>query len=337
MEGRDANLYRYCDNTPTNATDPSGMSVLGKTLKGAIEKASEKAIKEAVEKEVRDNWYKFLTRLLKEYGLSEIKQAHHIIVQKLFGNGKLAEFFKEIGILKDEFKNIVPLFTKKAAQAAVDVGEEALHAGRHIKDYVKLVEDPLQVIRRAYEAGKYGEKGTDAAIKAAREAVEKVQEDIRKKLLDGTIRLQHYDTPGNRKAWKQGATAIMALALASGMSEAEAEEVAMSNIERMVAQESYYRQKNVIVRYGQAGYYTKDSNSKVARWTAFAADFFNPVDDVITVTDLLEDASKFAARTGIKVIYVVGNQVEKVLLNYFDSAWFGQKFTLATWQEGWVL
>jgi hypothetical protein len=116
----------------------------------------------------------------------------------------------------------------------------------------------------------------------------------------------------------------MAVAIASGMSEAQAEEVALANIERMVENESYYRQKNVIVRYGQAGYYTKDSNSKVARWTAFAVDFFNPVDDVITITDLLEDAPKFAARTGIKVIYVVGDKVEKVLLNYFDNAGSGK-------------
>ena len=332
FKGGDTNLERYVLNQATTATDPSGLSIAGKVLKEAVVKASEKGIKELVKKEIRDNWYKWVKMILKEQGLSELKQAHHIILQKLFETGRLADFFKEIGVLKDASKNIVVLATKKLAQSGAAVGDAALHAGRHIKDYRKLVEKPLEDIRLLYESGRLGEKGSAAAIDAAKEAVEKVQQDIRQKLLDGTIRLQRYDTPANRQKWLQEATtAIMALAVASGMTEAQAEEVATTNVERIVEQESYYRQKNIIVRYGQAGYYTKDSNSKVARWTAFAVDFFNPVDDVVVVTDLMEDAVEFARRVGIQSIEIVGDKTEKILLNYFDSCGSNRS---SLWQAG---
>ena len=114
-------------------------------------------------------------------------------------------------------------------------------------------------------------------------------------LKNGTIKLQRYDTAENRATWLRNAIgAIIGVALAAGMSQAEAEEVAMQNVERLVEQESYNRQKNAIARYGQAEYYTKDSNSSAARWAAFAIDFFNPIDDVVTISDLLQDAIEAA-------------------------------------------
>jgi hypothetical protein len=179
------------------------------------------------------------------------------------------------------------------------VGTAALTGGRHIKGYTKLVEEPLLAIKADYEAGKLGKE-------AAKTAVEKVQADIRKGLLDGTIKLQRYDNEWTRDALRNGVATIMALAIASGATEAEAEEIALQNVERLAEQDTYFRQKNVIVRYGTAGYYVKDSNSKLAGWAAFAVDFFNPVEDVIVVTDLAQDLGRF----GINKLHEFNDLVE---------------------------
>jgi hypothetical protein len=182
--------------------------------------------------------------------------------------------------LTKRFENRVRHRHRSARRAA------ALTGGRHIKGYTKLVEEPLLAIKADYEAGKLGKA-------AAKTAVEKVQADIRKGLLDGTIKLQRYDNEWTRDSLRNGVATIMALAIASGATEAQAEEIAMQNVEGLVEQDTYFRQKNVIVRYGTAGYYVKDSNSNVARWAAFAVDFFNPVEDVIVVTDLAQDLSQW--------------------------------------------
>jgi hypothetical protein len=96
-----------------------------------------------------------------------------------------------------------------------------------------------------------------------------------------------------RDLLRKGVTTILALGIASGMSEAEAQEVAFENVERIAEQDTYYRQKNVIIRFGTAGYYVKDSTSNVAHWAAFAVDFFNPVEDVMVVTDMAQDLGQF--------------------------------------------
>lgn len=235
----------------------------------------------------------------------------------------MKKFLKDINVLKDIPENLIVLATKKAAEAGFDIGEAALHAGRHIPEYRKAL-DELQEIRKLYDAGKYGAKETKAAKEAAKKAVEEVQAALREGLKKGEVKLQHYDTVANRKKWMSATIgAMVGICALSGMSQAEAEEVTMAEVERMVEQESYYRQKNLIVRYGQAGYYVKDSNSKLARWIAFSVDFFNPVDDVITITDWMEDASKWAARKQIETLYLVGktagDTVEKDLLKYFDT------------------
>ena len=135
--------------------------------------------------------------------------------------------------------------------------------------------------------------------------------------------MQRYDTKENREKWLRNAVgAIIGVALAAGMSQTEAEEVAMKNVERLVEQESYYREKNVIVRYGQAEYYAKDSNSSAARWAAFAVDFFNPIDNVVTLTDLAEDAVHAAPGIAAEVreqIHEVAELAKDGIQGYRDA------------------
>jgi hypothetical protein len=60
------------------------------------------------------------------------------------------------------------------------------------------------------------------------------------------------------------------------------------------------------------GYYTRDSDSSVAGWAAFAVDFFNPVEDVIFVTDLAEDAIGVGMRAAETVEEFAGEVAEDV-------------------------
>jgi len=128
----------------------------------------------------------------------------------------------------------------------------------------------------------------------AREGVHGVQASLRKKLQSGEIRLQAYDTPEGRQNLL---LRIMALFIAAGMTMEEAEAATMEFIESQVANETYYREKNVFVRYGTAGYYTRNSDSSLARWATFSVDFFNPVEDVMFFTDLAEDAIRGTTQT----------------------------------------
>jgi hypothetical protein len=85
---------------------------------------------------------------------------------------------------------------------------------------------------------------------------------------------------------------MFGLAIWSGMNDAEAEEVVMKEAETYLENESYYRPKNIFLRYGQVGYYASESKSTVIKWAAFAADLFNPIDDGVAITDLIADAIK---------------------------------------------
>jgi hypothetical protein len=126
----------------------------------------------------------------------------------------------------------------------------------------------------------------------ARLELREAQAELRQGLKDGSIKLHGYDKALSRDALRASLTTMFGLAIWSGMSDAEAEEVVMKEAERYLENESYYRPKNLLLRYGQAGYYTKDSDYKVVRWAAFAVDLLNPVDDAVAITDLIEDAIK---------------------------------------------
>ena len=152
-------------------------------LKKAIEKATEKGIKEAIKKDIT-RAYEYVAKALAKAGLSKFAQVHHIIVQAFFDSDKkLSPFLKKIGILKDVPENIISLATKKAAEAGMDLGKAALHGTRHIPEYREALKE-IEVIKREYEAGKYGAKGTKAgkAEEAARKEVEKVQAKLREGL-----------------------------------------------------------------------------------------------------------------------------------------------------------
>lgn len=98
---------------------------------------------------------------------------------------------------------------------------------------------------------------------------------------------------------------MMLLHVASGQSVQAAENSTMEWLERQIENETYYRQKNAIVKYGTAKYYARDSNSSAARWSAWAADSFNPVEDVVVVTDLIQDLPEGIARVIEGSAYVV--------------------------------
>ena len=70
--------------------------------------------------------------------------------------------------------------------------------------------------------------------------------------------------------------------------DAKASEFTEKYIEKMVKNESFYRPRNLIVRYGQFTYYVSETDSSALKWLAFGLDLFNPVDDVVTYTDIGE-------------------------------------------------
>ena len=312
------NLTRYVSNNPVNDVDPSGLSgisKLGTLIRQAIREASEKAIKEEIREQLRNQFYRRMGKHLADAGIKDVVQMHHLIAQQFFGESapKISRFLKDIGILEHSAKNITILPNREALRKGFDVGEAALHEGGHLKKYFEDLEDSLVETMREYntalsKAGK-SRSAVEAAKTSANEAVQRLQADLRKKLQSGEIKLQAYDTPESRQNLITG---IMVLFVAAGLTPEEAEGASMEFVEKQIENESYYRQKNVLVRYGTAGYYTSDSDSKVAQWSAFAVDFFNPVEDVIFVTDLAEDAARAAVRAAEEVGELTGNAADDI-------------------------
>jgi hypothetical protein len=222
---------------------------------------------------------------LAEKGLGKYFEAHHIIVQRLFKDPTVGKFLEEIGILKNSSKNVTVLPTPKGLRAGEYVGDAALHRGRHVGAYDKIVETPIVDLMDRFNAGQISKE-------QARKAVEQLQAQLRAKLQSGEIRLHHYDAAANREALAAAVNSYVALGVFAGLPPTEAQDAAFKEVEREMENESFYRQKNLIIRYGTAEYYASTSDSKAARWGAFAVDLINPVDDVRVVSDLAEDAIK---------------------------------------------
>jgi|GEM_PF-4791646 len=287
------NLYRYVANSPLLAVDPSGLSGASKLailIRRALCEGTEQAIKKSVREELRNDFYKRIGAHISEAGLRDLVQLHHIVPQAMFGKSypDISKFLEDIGALKHSSSNITILPTPKAATEGYDIGSAALHSGGHLKSYYEEVVRSLNEIMDRYKTSTC-RKGadTEAAKELARSEVRALQASLRSKLQSGEIKLQAYDTPESRRNL---ATGIMGLFIFAGMSPDEAEAAAMDFIENEVNNNAYYRQKNIFVRYGTVGYYARNSDSSIARWSAFAVDFFNPVEDVMFFTDLAEDA-----------------------------------------------
>ena len=298
------NLTRYVSNNPVNDVDPSGLSgisKLGTLIRRAIREASKDAIKRGIRDELRNQFYMRMGKHLADEGISDIVRMHHLIAQKFFGESapKISRFLEDIGILEHSAKNITTLPNREALRQGFDVGEAALHEGGHLAKYFDDVKVALLEIMDTHTAAlaKAGKnlRAIEGAKETAQKAVRQLQSDLRKKLQSGEIKLQAYDTPETRRNLITG---IVVVFVAAGLTTEEAEAATMDFVENQIENESYYREKNVYVRYGTAGYYTHDSDSGVAGWAAFAVDFFNPVEDVVFVTDLAEDA----IRSGIRAV-----------------------------------
>lgn len=215
--------------------------------------------------------------------MRELYQIHHLFCQTFFDNPKLGPWLEKLGFYRDAARNLVALPTKEAVrQGATRSAKAAIHEGGHLGEYYQRVQKTLMDIMERHTTGKLTDE-------AARLELRQAQAELRSGLKDGSIKLHNYDKAVSREELRAKLTTAFGLAVFAGMNDAEAEEAVMGMADRYLENERYYRQKNVLVRYGTAGYYTANSQSEIARWAAFAVDFFNPVDDVIFVTDLAED------------------------------------------------
>lgn len=315
FDSGDSNFYRYVGNNPLVETDPSGLSALSKLIRAAIREASEEAIKRGIRDLLRREFYTRIGEYLAKQGARDLVQVHHLISRKFFGKSKpeISKFLSDIGTLQDASKNVTILPKRTAFEQGFDIGEAALHQGGHLETYYKEVEDGLVPLMEKFNEGilRAGtdKKAVEAVKEVAREGVAKVQATLRKRLQTGELRLQAYDTPELRRTL---VVQIMALFIVAGLSVEEAEAATMEYIQHEVENESYYRQKNLFVRYGTAGYYTRDSDSKIARWGTFAVDFFNPVEDVIFFTDLIEDGVLASIDTLYRLDDVVSGSTQDI-------------------------
>ncbi len=299
FDAGDTNLYRFVGNHPSYATDPSGESILGQAIRQTLRTARKDAVKNYAKEQLRNSFYSYIKKYLKADGLNDLTQIHHLIAQQFFESTKypgISNFLEEVGILRDASRNTTVLPTRKALESGIDIGNASLHDGGHLASYFDFVREKLLEQKDVYE-GAVSRATTDAARgearKSAREAIELIQSELRIKLQCGDIKLHHFDTPELRQ---QYLATMMLLHVASGQSVEAAENSTMEWLEREIENESYYRQKNAIVKFGTAKYYARDSNSSAARWSAWAADSFNPVEDVVVVTDLMQEAPAGIAR-----------------------------------------
>ena len=252
------NLYRYVANSPTNVADPGGQSVLGKAIKESVEAGSESAIKHAIKAEVRKTSARCTGESSRNPGMSELYQVHHIFCQQFFNNPTLGPWLERLGFFGDAARNAIALPKREAVrQGATRSTRASLHHGNHIGAYYEMVRKILTDIMQRHTSGQLTDE-------AARIELKQAQAEFRQGLKDGSITLQTYDTVLSREALQRTLAITFGLAVFAGMNDAEAEEVVMDQAERYIENERYYRQKNVLIRYGIAGYYTADSQSKTA-------------------------------------------------------------------------
>jgi hypothetical protein len=150
-----------------------------------------------------------------------------------------------------------------------------------LDDYVKGVEKRLQEIFIEHAEAKL----TNAEALAE---VVRLQEGLREGLRSGEIALQAADL----EMLKTGALTIVGLGVTIVSTEAlEARETELFE-EASAAYSNRERQKNAYVKYLTAGQYT--GHGGFVGFLGSAVDFFNPVQDVIDITDILEDIGRWA-------------------------------------------
>ena len=261
-------------NTPRNQTglDSYGLSFIGK-----IGKAATKAIKK--------NSYEAMRKKLKKKGLSKYFQVHHIFA-KQFYTGTRKAFLDSLGFSKNSAGNLISLPTKEAFKSYSKFSKgiqkriktAAAHNGGHVSDYFVTLRYSIDEVQVAFKAKKISKSEATCLIGD----LQKITRDGLKK---GNIKLHNFDTVEFRKDAIQN---LMILAIFVGMSEADA---GTSFDKAMPEYEEAEREKNKYTKYLTVQNYTGDNND-LAGWSGFMVDMFNPVEDVIFITDLIEDLFK---------------------------------------------
>jgi RHS repeat-associated protein len=169
FEGGDTNLYRYVENGPTNATDPTGESLITAIPRGA---------------------YKKLQALIKKSGFQGLVHIHHKIGIELFKHKDYGPWLRKMGYCEGDMRNLIILPTREGREKGV---RGSLHGGRHIKEYVEdVVKKRLTDIQEQYYED-LRRLGFEKARELVQQQIAQLQKQLTKGLRDGTIKLQRYD------------------------------------------------------------------------------------------------------------------------------------------------
>ncbi len=133
----DANLYRYVGNGVTGATDPSGQSIVGKTGKAMVKKSVMTTLKRKMAIQLH----------------AKLVQIHHVIAQKLFKDTAYGPFLKDLGIHKNQFRNLITLPTRKGKDAGKGA-ERSVHDGCHLEEYFESIDKFILKVKDEVDAGR---------------------------------------------------------------------------------------------------------------------------------------------------------------------------------------
>jgi RHS repeat-associated protein len=264
-----ANHYAFVAWGPHSALDPYGTSVYG----AIVEKVTKKKLKKTLYKKFYDR--------LKKAGISKLYQVHHVVGQK-FGK-EYYDFFADIGFDIDDAKNLVALPTKKGKKKKGKHSGRSGHQGRHLKAYEERTRNMVQNVYERYAA-----KDIDAAT--AREMLEAFREDTMEKLLDGKIKLQHWDDEA-ATAFNKGTAIVVPSLLGVGV---VAESAVAAEVESKMEQyrsdakemiEEIKNQPDCFVMPLTANYYTRDNGAVISFLGRQVDNWFNPIQDGIDITE----------------------------------------------------
>jgi hypothetical protein len=251
FEAGDANVSRYVGNAPTNATDPSGLTVVGKAAGKISKKAAIKILRGRIKKHFKEG----------------LLQLHHIIAEKLFQKGQFGDFLKDLGFDKDDLFNVIPLPTRAGKEAAAKAGKackRSVHDGGHVAKYFDDIAQRLDDLQNAFKAGKISKE-------VARNGVLEIQKGLREGLRNGTIPLHKFHEEYLSIALL-GLTAVEIEQLSE-----ELAELAAAEVDKVLA---CHRGNQL-----RASHYTGSEGAW--GWLGFGVDLFNPLDDIALIGDII--------------------------------------------------
>lgn len=197
--------------------------------------------------------YKRVADAVKKRGLSALFQVHHKIGQEVFNHPQYGPWLSKLGFTKDEMRNLLVLPTKTGKAFLVATASKhskrAIHEGRSsLKDYVQPIMKRLDEIKQL-----------DIDDCEKRRLVIELQEELASGLKDGTITINSAEF----ELLSDGAISLCGLAVI----DAKTKQGCLDELELALSVTTYT---------GQSG---------IGGVVGKVADFFNPLTDIIELTE----------------------------------------------------